>query len=364
MDPEGQRLLQRLPDWLPDAAQPAVLVTVWAVQGSAPRQVGARMLTRDGRLLAGTIGGGHLEAQALLDALLVLGHACGGQDAQAPTTTAEDSQETAHAEGGLARLCRYPLGPQLAQCCGGVVHLHYQAVDAQRARQLSAQVQQAQREQQPFQTHFGDATLRERPQPQPTVLLFGAGHVAAALAKVLQTLPWRTVVIDARPEWADALRFPRTTEVLCAEPLRLCAAWGWLGAAAQQSQAAARLSAHLRQLPEVPRPEVTCAVVMTHDHALDRDICEALLHAGARSQGPALRYIGMIGSQSKVAALHQRLRRRGVDPALLDQLVAPIGLRIDGRLLGGSLPGEIAVSVAAQLLALESTGSHALEGGS
>lgn len=356
MDPEGQRLLQRLPDWLPQAAAPAVLVTVWAVEGSAPRQVGARMLTRDGRLLAGTIGGGHLEAQALHDALLVLGHVRGGQDADAPPQLSDAAEERADAQGQLARVCRYPLGAQLAQCCGGVVQLHFQAVDPQRARQLAADVTQAQLALAPFETRFGDTVLRELPQPQPTVLLFGAGHVAAALAKVLQTLPWRVVVIDARPEWADALRFPRTTEVLCTEPLRLCAAWGWLGPAAQQSQTAARLTAQLRTLPELPQPQVTSAIVMTHDHALDREICEALLQVSRRTPGPSLRYVGMIGSQSKVAALHQRLRRRGVDPALLAELVAPIGLRVGGRLLGGKLPGEIAVSVAAQLLSLELPG--------
>ena len=58
MDAEGQRLLARLPDWLPAGAAPAVLVTLWAVQGSTPRGPGARLLCRGGRLLAGTIGGG------------------------------------------------------------------------------------------------------------------------------------------------------------------------------------------------------------------------------------------------------------------------------------------------------------------
>ena len=352
MDPEGQRLLVRLPEFLPAAAAPAALVTVWQVDGSAPRAVGARMLVRGDRLLAGTIGGGHLEAQALRDAAWVLGPERESHDADAAPSTADQTDERADAQGQVSRVCRYPLGPQLAQCCGGVVHLHFQAVDPARAQVLSAQVQEAERSATAFTTQFGDASLREWPQPQQTVLIFGAGHVAAALAKVLQTLPWRTVVIDVRPQWADELRFPRTTEVLCTEPLRLCAAWGWLGVAAQHSQSAARLSVHLRQVPPLPPPAATAALVMTHDHALDRDICEALLQVPLRTGGPALRYVGMIGSRAKVAALHKRLGRRGVDPAVLGQLVAPIGLRVQGRLLGGKLPGEIAVSVAAQLLAL------------
>jgi len=361
MDTEGQRLLQRLPDWLPEGGKPAVLVTVWSVEGSGPRPVGARMLCRDGQLLAGTIGGGHLEAQALRDSLLAAPQQPEIEDAELPQSDAFDSEEHADPSGHVARLCRYPLGPQLAQCCGGVVRLHFQLVDAKRARILAQAVRGAESQRQALLTPFGAEVLREWPRALPTVLICGAGHVAAALARVLQPLPWRVLVVDARPEWADAMRFPLTTELVCTEPQRLLAAWGWLGAAAQQTQAAQRLSASLRQVPVAPPPLATRALVMTHDHALDRDLCEALLRVPERTENPSdvLAYVGLIGSRSKVAATHQRLRRRGLDPALLERLTAPIGLRVDGELLGGHLPGEIAISVAAQLLALQRRPSRA-----
>ena len=88
MDAEGQRLLTRLADWLPEGAAPAVLVTIWSVQGSTPRGPGARMLCRGGRLLAGTIGGGHLEEEALREAAQCETAASGGNDAETATPTA------------------------------------------------------------------------------------------------------------------------------------------------------------------------------------------------------------------------------------------------------------------------------------
>lgn len=361
MDAEGQRLLTRLPDWFPARAQPAVLVTVWRVEGSTPRQPGARMLCRDGKLLAGTIGGGHLEDQALRDATLAAQDAEETRDVEdTGSQFATEMREDATPRDGVARLARYPLGPQLGQCCGGVVWLHYRPVDRDVAVRLSQEVEDAERFGTVFETRFAQETLQEWPDPLPTVLVCGAGHVAAALVRVLQPLPWRVLVVDQRPEWADPYRFAPTADVLCTEPMRLLAAWGWLGAEAQASQAAAKLTAHGRTLPRQPRPEATWALVMTHDHALDRDLTEALLGVGVRAGGKnRIAYVGLIGSQSKVRTTHQRLSQRGVPEAELARLVAPIGLRLaNGQLLGGKLPGEIAISVAAQLLTLlPTTGS-------
>lgn len=356
MDAEGLRLLLRLGDWLPAGSPPAVLVTVLATQGSAPRAPGARMLCRDGRLLAGTIGGGHLEQMALRDAAWSANQ--GGADADDPLTTAAEIREEADERGRPQRLCRYPLGPKLAQCCGGVVWLHFRELDAPAARELSNAVRSALADGSALATRFGEVQLIERPQALPTVVVFGAGHVAAALARVLQPLPWRLIAIDSRAEWADPSRFAPSTEVICAEPLRLIAAWGWLGAAAQQSQAALRLVEELRMLsarglPEAPDPSKTSALVMTHDHALDRDLVEALLRLGERRAiSEELAYVGLIGSRSKIAATRARLLQRGTSEAQMARLIAPIGLQVDGALLGGNLPGEIAISVAAQLLSL------------
>ena len=331
MDAEGQRLLARLPDWLPDGAPTAVLVTVWACAGSTPRGPGARMLVRAGRLVAGTIGGGHLEEEALREATDWATHG--------PTTAAAHWESDT---GPRARLAKYTLGSQLGQCCGGVMWLHFAEITPADARMRATDLAHALATHTPLQTTLADQTLREQPQPLPTVLIFGAGHVGTALSRVLQSLPWRVVVVDHRDAWADPVRFAPGVEVVRTEPLRLLGAWGWLGPIAQASEMAKKLD----HVPPVPVPSATRALVMTHDHALDRDLTEALLRLD-----PPPAFVGLIGSQTKIATTHQRLRKRGVSEAALARLHAPIGLRLHDQMLGGKLPGEIAIAVAAQLLA-------------
>ena len=96
-------------DWLEVLAdcrrrgRAAVLVTVAAVRGSAPRDAGARMVVDPGQSW-GTIGGGQLEHRAIVRARALLG------------------------EGEAALLQRVPLGASLGQCCGGVVHLLFERV--------------------------------------------------------------------------------------------------------------------------------------------------------------------------------------------------------------------------------------------
>jgi xanthine dehydrogenase accessory factor len=82
-------------------------------------------------------------------------------------------------------------------------------------------------------------------------------------------------------------------------------------------------------------------VVMTHSHALDQEVVEAALR-----RGDELGYVGVIGSRTKRARFTQRLLARGLPPERVAALVCPIGL--EG--VGGKLPAEIALAVAAQLL--------------
>jgi xanthine dehydrogenase accessory factor len=139
--------LQRL------AKESAVRVTVSATQGSVPRGTGTPMLVfAQGE--AGTIGGGHLEFQALAHArLLLLGQ----------------TEQTA---------LRQVLGPSLGQCCGGVVELTFERVSA-------------------------DDVLRLRTQlvpPRTPLALFGGGHVGRAIVNTLAPLPFAVRWIDSRDE--------------------------------------------------------------------------------------------------------------------------------------------------------------------
>ena len=138
------------------AAMPAVLVTVQDTQGSVPREAGAWMAVFADEVL-GTIGGGHLEFQAIARAR-------------------ERLQE--HAGGSAAETQRVALGPSLGQCCGGVVQLRYEPVSAADLPELRQ---------------------RLAPAGEP-VALFGGGHVGKALVRLLATLPFQVSWIDSRDE--------------------------------------------------------------------------------------------------------------------------------------------------------------------
>ena len=135
------------------AREGAVLVSVEGTQGSAPRDSGAWMAVFAGDVV-GTIGGGHLEFQAIDEARRRLAGAPGDP------------------------VCRYALGPSLGQCCGGVVRLRFERVGA-------ADI----------------PALAERLAPRLAPLaLFGGGHVGKALVNVLSRLPFAVTWIDSRDE--------------------------------------------------------------------------------------------------------------------------------------------------------------------
>ncbi|GAB4214539.1 MAG: xanthine dehydrogenase accessory protein XdhC [Rhodoferax sp.] len=159
---------------------PAVWVTVQAHRGSVPREVGAWMAVFP-ETTVGSIGGGHLEWQAMAHARQLLGRPAG---------------ETTR---------RYALGPSLGQCCGGEVTLHFERVDSDaepRLRQYFA-AQQA---------------------LWPTVALFGGGHVASALVELLGRLPFQVHWLDSR-DGIFACDLPANVQVEQCDPVQ-CAVAG------------------------------------------------------------------------------------------------------------------------------------------
>ena len=144
------------------ARQPAVLVQVASTQGSVPREAGSWMAVFPDRLI-GTIGGGHLEYQAIAKARAQLAGAVAG---------------AAGTAGEVA--LRFALGPALGQCCGGVVYLSFQPVSASDIPALAARL--------------GAAALNAL----VPVALFGGGHVGHALVQALAPLPFRLSWIDSR----------------------------------------------------------------------------------------------------------------------------------------------------------------------
>lgn len=149
---------------------------------------------------------------------------------------------------------------------------------------------------------------------RPWLVVFGGGHVASALVPVAATAGFRVHVVDEREEWASEEHHTAAEICTCAAPLDVLDALPW-------------------------GPE-TSAVVVTHDHQLDERILEQCL---ARDW----RYLGMIGSRAKAHRIIGRLVAKGADPDRLAAVHCPIGLS-----LGAREPGEIAVSVVAELIAV------------
>lgn len=168
----------------------------------------------------------------------------------------------------------------------------------------------------PFETEWnGSRALMERFSKGKILLICGGGHVSKPVSMLGKLLGYRVLVMDDRPEFASEERFPDADEVVCGDFLSMLSRYDWDG------------------YPD------TSVVIVTRGHAADTDCLRAVVRRD-------LPYIGMIGSRKKNAAVFEVLRREGVPDAQLARVHAPIGLPI-----GGQTPEEIAVSIAAELIA-------------
>jgi len=177
---------------------------------------------------------------------------------------------------------QFNLGRDLKQCCGGVVEVFFEVFPAVKF----------------------------------AINIFGAGHIGQALLKILEDLDCRVKLFDTRPE----LLTNNTAE-------------------------------HIKMI-HMNQPEIaveSCSpdsyyLVMTHDHALDQQLCEAIL---SRADS---RYCGLIGSRTKGLKFRQRLLKKGFTQKELEHLTCPMGLPE----LKTKIPMEIALSVLAELLIIQS----------
>lgn len=334
-------------EWIEDlsdlvaAGVDAVLVTVAAIRGSAPREAGAKMIVTATETV-GTIGGGQLEYQCARIAVGMLG-------------------------GDAPILRRFPLGAAMGQCCGGVVDVLFEPVDAllpgwlsdlsalhgQRCPAVLVSATRA-----PAAKHVvtadaifapGDARLpagviaraRSMAAGKATaeicdgclleaivgtdfnIAVFGAGHVGVEVVAALSKL-------DANLRWIDSRRnvfrsVPRNVRAVeTGEP----------------------------PLEVAAMPPGSYYLVMTHSHALDYEICVRILNRRDAA------YCGLIGSRSKRRRFEKRFRAQGLSEAQLGELVCPIGIGgIDGK-----KPAEIAIAAAAELLQARSRAAAAVRG--
>ncbi|MDO9001975.1 MAG: xanthine dehydrogenase accessory protein XdhC [Aquabacterium sp.] len=255
------RALRRTAEQWWAAHRHALVISVDEIKGSTPRGTGTRMLVSTTEV-DGTIGGGHLEWQAIDLARHAL-------------------QENAQPTAPWTRT--FPLGPTLGQCCGGVVTLRFAPLN--------------------------DATLADWALPPPRfhLELHGAGHVGQAIVRLLVDLDCTVRWIDERAE--DA-RLPNTKqpglpslEMLASLPPHI----QWLDTDAAEHEVR-------------DSPTNACHLVLTHRHDLDLRIIDAVLRRGD------FRFAGLIGSQTKRAKFRHRLTEQGITPETLDRLTCPIGL--------------------------------------
>jgi len=236
---------------------PFVSVTLVETLGSTPQDAGTKMLVDAGGRVFGTVGGGRVENQAIARAQVML----------------------ASRDAPLVELVEWNLQRDVGMTCGGVVKLLFELYNHRLWR----------------------------------IAIFGAGHVAQSLVRVLLELECQVTCIDSRGEWLAKLPdSPKLRRIEVEDPPAIAA--------------------------ELTGDEfVLC---MTMGHRTDRPILEAIFH-----HGKEFPYLGVIGSEAKRKVLVRELTEAGIPAERAAAFRCPIGLA-----LGTNQPGEIAVSVAAELL--------------
>lgn len=233
------------------------LVTILETRGSTPQKAGAKMVVgRDGRM-RGTVGGGCVESEILFRARRAI-------ETRRPELGTYDFNADEY-ENGLI--------------CGGSMKVFIEPVI-----------------------------------PPPRLFVVGAGHVAMPVARVAKVAGFELIVLDDRPQYANAERFP-DADVVKAGPIPKLAS-------------------------EFTYGDNAYVVIVTRGHQEDEEALRAFIEKDVA-------YIGLIGSVNKYEKIVARLRRDGVPEERLEAVHSPIGLD-----LGGTSPGEIAVSIVAELLAV------------
>lgn len=284
----------------------AVLVAVADHEGSVPGTTGALMVVTETGC-AGTVGGGVAEHEmteraasfegppALVDIEHTedaSGSLCSGRQTMAMAALSAADEST------LETICR-----TLRACGSGVLEVSGRGIGfapgASAASRLTTSAAGWE-----FRTMLGQVD---------TLTIVGGGHCALALSRVMATLPFRIVVLDDRPE------LPTLSANTFAHEARTVPDY-------------AGLAEH------VPGGEHSWVVVMTFGHEHDETALRALV-------GHPVRYLGLMGSESKVAQMFAAMRADGVPEDFLGSVSAPVGVPI-----GSHSPEEIAVSIAAEII--------------
>jgi xanthine dehydrogenase accessory factor len=348
-----------------ESGKPFAMATVINVRGSTPREVGAKMIVHEGGQL-GTIGGGCGEAEVFRKARLLLELGQGAGLTEVDLTGDFDQREIGTCGGvmdvfidlwspvsdlGAARAMADAARSNLPSALVTLVDAGRTTEARMGARSVlkldspdrsalpirlpeSAIAELAARahESAPRLLELVDGgVLKPVTHIEPTgaprlfldpivgalrLVIIGAGHIAQPLCAIASMLGFHTSVIDDRTSFANKERFPTADEII-ARPF----------------------------VAAIDSLKLDCycyVVIVTRGHAFDEESLKAVLRQQAT-------YIGMIGSRRRVRATLDRIlesaRASGIDPAVLDQVHAPIGLDIRAE-----TPEEIAISILAEII--------------
>jgi xanthine dehydrogenase accessory factor len=289
------------------------MATLMAARGGSPRPVGAKMFVGEGGRLLGSVSiGGCVDAKIVEHGERLL-----REDRWEIVTAAMDDAEAV--ELGLACGAEFdlliePIDLAAADKLGGT----YAA-----AAQLSAQGREAfvctrlarpriVRSMSSERPMPAEGVFVERIAPSELLIIVGGSDVGVAVAQVGKVAGLRVVVIDGRERLATRERFPVADEILVGIPSELV----------------------------LPRLGPAASVVLlTHDYKYELPVLRDALRSTAR-------YVGMLAGRKRAEGVRAMLREEGMDEGAIARLHAPVGLDIGGR-----EPGEIAVSIVAQIIA-------------
>jgi xanthine dehydrogenase accessory factor len=332
------------------------LATLITREGSAPRAVGAKYLVKGDGTSSGSIGGGCIEAEVWQEAQKVMEKGKGG--VLHFKLTAEQLAEGGLICGGNIDIFLEPLKEDFLSIYQEVMRIKQKGGSAILATLISVDddfpkregskalikssgekigflfdgegleqrilkegegflgekkprvmVLSSEKEESPWKKV---EVLLEPIFSEPTVYIFGAGHVSQPLAPLAKMVHFKVVVIDDREMFANRSRFPEADEVIVLE-FEKC-------------------------FDQLHIDETSYIIIVTRGHLYDGFVLEQAIKTNAH-------YIGMIGSKKKIRTLYQNLMKNGITKEALNRVCAPIGIDINSE-----TPEEIAVSIVAELI--------------
>jgi xanthine dehydrogenase accessory factor len=327
------------------------LATLITRVGSAPRAVGAKYLVKGDGTSSGSIGGGCVEAEVWQEAQKVMekgkggilhfeltseqlaegGLICGGniniflEPLREELLNIYKEAARIRKKGGSAILAtlvsmdgNFPKGEGskiLMKTSGEKVGSLLGGVELEK--KILSEGEVILREKKPKVLVFShkDRRMKILLEPvfsEPTVYIFGGGHVSEQLAPLAKKVHFKVVVIDDREMFANRERFPEVDEVIVSE-FEKC-------------------------FDQLNIDDSSYIVIVTRGHLYDGFVLEQAVKSKAR-------YIGMIGSKKKIRTLYDNLMGKGMTKEILDRVHAPIGIDINSE-----TPEEIAVSIVAELI--------------